>query len=535
MTESAPPLLSQEFARLVWLLVYRADRVDEQKGALRASLAALQLVGQEIRHSDLSAHVMEASNLPSSPPELPWLTELANRMAAHSVRALEVMPRAKAAEILGLARALASEHVRGDQGAAFDAQIIAMAPQNVTVHFGRDGFVRHATPPVAMRAYGAPPARTPASDDADSGTEAPRPSPTPTDMMATPSDDQARMVRAFSRSSGSRRLDDLLIRLRGDLGIDAPVILDELGRYAEERARQGKWMDVVDIVAKFTEREASVTNADVKRCFGVQYRRLSTPMILKGLAELLPRERSVRDTLHAYFTRTGDSGADLLMDLLIAAESATERRAYRDAILQCPAAAVPLVHQLRHPQWYVVRTAADLLGERNIVDADASLIETLEHSDPRVRRAATLALIRLGTPKAMHTIVRALSDAEASVRLKAARGLGGVKHSRAVPALLAALETEKEEEVLHGILSALGRQGTADAVARLAQEARPAGLLQRKRPLGRRLAAVAALGEAPTHEARTVLRALERDREHDVRALVEKLLRESVERAPAHV
>ena len=536
MTDSAPPLLSQEFARLVWLLVHRADSVDEQKGALRASLAALQLVGQEIRHSELSAQVMDATNLPSPPPELPWLTELANRMAAHSVRALEVMPKAKAAEILGLARALAGEHVRGDQGAAFDAQIIAMAPENVTVHFGRDGFVRHATPPVAMRAYGAPPARTPPHGDAGNGTEAPPPSPTPTDMEATPSDDQARMVRhAFSRSSGSRRLDDLLIRLRGELGIDAPVILDELGRYAEERARQGKWMDVVDIVAKLTEREASVTNADVKRCFGVQYRRLSTPMILKGLAELLPRERSVRDTLHAYFTRTGNAGADLLMDLLIAAESATERRAYRDAILQCPAAAVPLVHQLRHPQWYVVRNAADLLGEMNIVDADASLIETLEHSDPRVRRAATLALIRLGTPKAMHTIVRALSDAESSVRLKAARGLGGVKHSRAVPALLAALETEKEEEVLHGIFSALGRQGTAEAVARLAQEARPAGLLQRKRPLGRRLAAVAALGEAPTHEARTVLRALERDREQDVRALVETLLRASAERAPAHV
>ena len=128
MTDSAPPLLSQEFARLVWLLVHRADSVDEQKAALRASLAALQLVGQEIRHSELSAKVVDAANLPSPPPELPWLTELANRMAAHSVRALEVMPKAKAAEILGLARALAGEHVRGDQGAAFDAQMRAPLP-----------------------------------------------------------------------------------------------------------------------------------------------------------------------------------------------------------------------------------------------------------------------------------------------------------------------------------------------------------------------------------------------------------------------
>lgn len=525
MTAPALPVLTSEFAHLVWLLVHRETAVDEQKASLRRSMAALQLVGEEIRHSDLTDRVLEGANTSPPPADLPWLSELANRMASHSVRLLEIAPKAKAAEILGLARALATEGVRGDQGAAFDALMLALAPENVTVHFGRHGFVRRATPPLAMRAFGAPLARTPSSGSA-SATPPTTATPTPPALDDMATTESTRMVRdAISRPSGNRKLDDLVMRLRGELGINAPVILDEIGRYAEERARQGKWPEVIDVLAKMMEREATVTSPDVKRCFGVQYRRLSNPNILKGLAALLPTERGHRDTLHAYFTRAGNVGADLLVDLLTTAESATERRAYRDAIRQCPAAALPLTHQLRHPQWYVVRNAAELLGEMNQSDADSALIETLTHNDPRVRRAATLALIRLGTPKAVHTIVRSLTDDEASVRLKAVRGLGGIPHPRTVPALLSVLDSDKEEEVQNAALVALGRQGTPEAVARLAEEARPAGLLRRRKPLARRLAAISGLGEASTPEARNVLQSLADDRDQEVRTLVESLLR----------
>jgi HEAT repeat protein len=333
------------------------------------------------------------------------------------------------------------------------------------------------------------------------------------------------VTRAFSRTSLHRRLDDLLMRLRGELGMDATTILDEVARYAEERAREGGWIEVVDVIGKLLEREATLTDPDVKRAFGVQYRRLSTPGILKGLAELLPYERDARDTLLGFFRRVGDPAADLLVDLLTAAESSTERRAYRDAIVQCPAAGLPLMHQLRHPEWYVVRNAAELLGEMNLVDADVALIATLEHPDARVRQAATLALIRLGTPKAVHTIVRALDDPESSVRLKAVRGLASLDNPRAVPGLLAALDVEKEEDLQQAILGALGKQGTPPAVERLAREARPGGLLRRKRPQAVRLAAVAALGEAATEEARAALRSLEKDGDREVSALAARLLR----------
>jgi HEAT repeat protein len=125
----------------------------------------------------------------------------------------------------------------------------------------------------------------------------------------------------------------------------------------------------------------------------------------------------------------------------------------------------------------------------------------------------------------VHTIVRALDDPESSVRLKAVRGLAAIDSPRAVPALIAALETEKEEDLQQAILGALGKQGTPEAVERLAREARPVGLLRRKRPQPVRLAAVAALGEVASEEARAALRSLERDSDREVSALAARLLR----------
>lgn len=522
-SQSPLPVLTQELARLVWLLVHRPESVDEQKAALRAALGATRTTSHSISHTELSQCVAEWARAETHPIGLALISELVSRMASHSVRVVEILPKAKAAEILGLARALASDGVRGDSGAAFDDRILALAPETITVHLGRNGFVRHATPPVAQRALGAPPAQTPPSSSRAQPVEV---AGATDDASESPEKvDQSILRSAFSRSFMNEPLDDLLLRLRGDLGSNAQQVLDEVSRYAEEMARRGKWSAVVDVVGRLMEREGTAGD-DVKALFAVQYRRLSTPMILKGLAALLPQAREVRGTVHAFLARVGDAGGDVLVELLATAESPKERRAYRDAILSVPSAAQPLIHQLRHPQWYVVRNAAELIGEMNLQQADTALMEVLEHEDSRVRRTATLALIRLSTPKALLTIVRALQDSEADVRLNAARGLGTMESSRIVPALLAALDEEKVEEVQQALLWALGRQRSKESVERLIREAQPAGLLKRKRPLPRRLAATAALGEAGTHEAMTVLRGLQRDKEREVRELADKLVRE---------
>ncbi|MGQ0646331.1 MAG: HEAT repeat domain-containing protein [Gemmatimonadaceae bacterium] len=526
---------THELARLVWLLVYRPAHVDDQKRALRVLLREAATSPQRVDHSEVAADVANRSSMSPLPELVPWLSELSTRMASHSVKSIAVHAAAKAAELLGLARALATQGSRNDHGQAFDSQIVALSLTTITIHLGRDGFVRMPTPPNGMRAFTSRPAKTPGGAVTSVADAVAEKGPPPA-VLRTPRSsptirlaDKPQMVESGFMPAGPAN--DLVIRLRGDLAPEqAPVLLDEITRMMEDAARHQDWVTVVDVTTKLMEREASVTHPDVKRAFAIQMKRLAKPGILRGVAELLPKHREIRDTVQAFLLRQGDPAADVLIELLTSAESASDRRAYRDAVRQCPSAAEPLVQLLRDHRWYVVRNAAELLGEMNATESDQELINTLRHRDARVRHAATLALIKLGTPRALHTIVRALGDPDASVRLKAALGLGNVRSPRAVPALLSALDVEEDPKIQSAIFSALGHHAADEAIARLIEETKPGPLLKR-RPVTRRLAAIQALGDAGTHEARSALRSLTRDRDKSVRELVDRLLRDQAQEA----
>ncbi len=520
MPTAAP--FSREFARLVWLLVYRPSHLDDQKRALRIALQGTREGGQRLNQSELAVTAARVSAVTPRPDEAPWITELATRMAAHSVRALDFHPKAKAGEVLGLARALAMQS-KNDGGRAFDAEIVALAPTTLAVHLGRDGFVRTPTPPGGVRAVGLRPALTPPSGMppvAATGAKTVEPA-----LPNRVTNDRPRMItEAIMGATGERAASDLVMRLRGELTTeDAPILLDEIGRSIEESAKQGHWVSVVDMMVRLIEREASVTQPDIKRAFGVQLRRMGKPALIKGIAQLLPTRRDAREDAMRYLHRQGAPAADMLVDLLVSSESSAERRAYRDAIVQLPDAAEPLQHLLRDHRWFVVRNAADLLGQMNATGADQELINTLRHKDSRVRRAATFSLIRLGTPRALHTIVHALQDDDPTVRLMAAQGLSRVHNPRATQALLAALEGEHDQDIVVAILHSLGKHTSDEAVERLVKESSPGSLLKR-RPMARRLAAITALGEHQSHVAQTALRRMVKDKDPNVRDLATRLL-----------
>lgn len=526
---------SHSFAHLVWLLVYRPAHQDDQKKALRATLLATRSEGCRLSLADLGAEAAELSAQAPRSEALGWLTELSTRMGSHSVRVLDVHARPKAAEVLGLARVLAMTARPNDDGRAFDQEISALAPTTFAVYLGRDGFVRTPTPPRGMHAVGLRSAMTPALGTAAIAAAVSERRTAPAAFgsggdAALPND-RSRMIESAIMPTGERPASDLVMRLRGELSTDeAPRLLDEIGRAIEDAARASQWVSVVDLAHHLMERERTVQHPDLKRAFGVQFRRMAKPPVMRGMAQLLTSRRDVRDEVLALLQRLGAPATDVLVDLLVAAESSAERRAYRDAIILCPDAVEPLQHLLRDHRWFVVRNAAELLGEMQAREADQDLINTLRHKDARVRRAATLALIRLGTPRALHTIVHALSDTEASVRLKAAQGLGAVRNPRAEQALLAALDTEQDLDVVVAILHALGKHGTDVVVARLVKESASGSLLKR-RPAARRLAAISALGESGAHAAGVVLRKLSRDRDASVRELASRVLGEAVEAA----
>lgn len=544
-------VFARAFAQLVWLLVYRPAATDEQKQALRAALVELREEGFVLSLAELHRAIAAASALAPAPHELPWLSELTARMAGHSVGLLDFAHGARAADVLGVARVLASAPVQGDEGMTFDARLSVLQLTTVHVRLGRAGFVRRATPIATTRVPPAGPARTPglgiiaiegppaASRGRDLGIGAPTPSSGMPRIPASPAraaeaDEQERMVEAaFTRVGQPQGLDELFRRLDGELdGRNAPVLLDDLTRATEDFARDGLWVGVADILERLVAREARLTDGDVRRAFLIHLRRLFKPGVLRGLAQLLAKRRDLRGQVEAIFVRSGEVGADVLLELLVASNLASERRAYRSALVHCPSAVEPLVHLLQDPRWYVVRNAAELLGEMGAQQADVKLVGVLRHADARVRRSAAAALARLGTSRGIHALQPLLADSNAAVRLQAVHGIASARLPRSVPALLQALEREGDPDIQHALLAALGAHPTDEAVDRLSQAANAGSLLHR-RPTPYRLAAVNALGEAATPAALATLRRMQGDRDKDVRAAVARSLAAQAQGAAA--
>jgi hypothetical protein len=320
------------------------------------------------------------------------------------------------------------------------------------------------------------------------------------------------------------RLKDLLGRLdQARDSATASRLIDDVAREAEERARDGLWVDLAEVLHRLYERCDRVREGELKRAFQFAIRRLEKPALMHGIAQLLPRRREMREMVTGLLARSGDAGADALIDLLVGSESTTERHAYRNALAQCSSAVPALVHLLGDGRWYVVRNAVDLLAELAPPDADARIAGMLAHSEPRVRRSAASSLAKLGTPRAVLALLQAVQDPSAEVRLQVALGLGTVRNPRAVPWLIEALDKEQDQDVQMAMISALGRMPTEDAVARLARATEPGGMLLRK-STAVRLHAVEALAEAGTPSAQAVLRTLMNDRERDVREAVDRHL-----------
>ena len=263
----------------------------------------------------------------------------------------------------------------------------------------------------------------------------------------------------------------------------------------------------------------------MRRAYIIGLRKISKPTLLRGIAGLLPRRRDLRDDLEEVVVRLGADGAEALIELMTTSDVLTDRRAYLAALVKCRDAVPTLIHLLGDKRWYVVRNAADLLGEMRAPEAENALVDTATHREERVRRSVATALARLGTPRSMQTAQQMLGDSVAEVRVHAVQALGATKWPRAVAVLSRALDTEQDAEVQAVILAALGRQGTTEAVARLTRAAEPEGRLFKRKPTALRVSAVQALAEANTPAALTSLKRFADDKERDVRDAAVRALR----------
>src|SRR5258708_9988408 len=169
--------------------------------------------------------------------------------------------------------------------------------------------------------------------------------------------------------------------------------------------------------------EAKVADAP-RRTYGIALKRMFNKPLLQGVAPLLDYPAQ-REDAALVLQRAGADGVEVLLDILVAAPTVVERRGAFDALTRMKEGADQLVHMLSHPQWFVVRNIAELVGELGLEEAVPALAKQVSHEDERVRKAVALALAKIATPTCAEPLRRALRDKSPGVRIQVALGIGG--------------------------------------------------------------------------------------------------------------
>ena len=522
------------FARLVWLLIHDGENVDEQKMSLRAAVAIGKQGAVRLR---AEAGGLYADGEPML-AVMPGVSELAARMEAGQLSGIEFERQPAAGELLALARALAEVDPEHPAPGALQSRLRALGA--TTLRFvsadgtdAEDPFPELPAPtpePAASEGPGAtPPEPAPAVDapapDQAAETNAPAAIEAEPAVPGLVSHDAGDMFFQFSSIGNVKDSPEALLeRLeQGRNPAETIRLLDDVVTLADTAAREGKPLTVVALLHGVIEREPQATDRDVKRAYVMALRRLSKPLLLRAVAGQLTAAPERRDAIVGILVRTGQDGAEAVIDQVTQAQTSEDRSALFDVLSSLEASVPALVTMLGDARWFVARNAADLLGEMKAAGAEAALVSLLRHDDERVRRAATNALMQLGSESARQAVREAVRDNAPQVRMQAAFAIAAHRDPKTATTLISAIDTEQDRDVQLAMLLALGRVGTVEAVERLIRAAEPERGFFRKKRTAFRVAAVQALAEVKSPIAQAALKALASDREKEVRDTVARL------------
>lgn len=500
---------ARHFARLVSLLMHEMSNVDEQKMSLRA-LVTLSKNGPVTMWPQEWRLLANGQEIPGA---LTGVQDTAAQMTAHSLTRVEVGANSNAADILGLARIVASGASAGDGGEQVKQKLTALNARRIT-------FEIPAPPPPPPPAVSGEAPTVKVEVDAREAANAAAAAVAA--AAAQPKSLFSDLLPADVSKLTPAGLFDLLDQ--AELPEDCTRVLDDLVSLAEHSVRVGKGVAVADILQGVVTRDANVPDGDVKRAYSFAIRRMSKPALLRAVAALIPKKPERKQHFYEVLERTAEEGAEALIEQISQAQTAEDRRALLEVLGELPAAVPALTRMLGDSRWFVVRNAADLLGEMTATAAEEALIGLLSHTDDRVRRSATNALLKLGTPQALKAVYEAVNDASPEVRMQAAAAISTKRDGRTSSTLIRAIEDEQDGDVQIAMIAALGRVGTADAVLKLTRLAQPDGRLFKKKATNVRVAAVQALGEARTPAAVAALKELSADKDKEVRETATRAL-----------
>jgi HEAT repeat protein len=428
------------------------------------------------------------------PDDTPFVSVLRDRLTLHDVARLHLAHGASTVDVVELLRGLVAPPAPGRPARALADRLALANVVSVSV-VSREAAAGAATRG-AMRASAALKA-----------TQIP------------PAKRATRMDASRAARSGAPTLASLVDRLQ-DGADTTPLLtrLDNIGALIVRAITANDLTPALEAILKLVRQEAEAGDPDTQRQYGITLRRLLTSEYLKKFAPLAFDE-VYHDDIALLMRRAGKQGTKILLDLLIEAPSQAERLAYLKALRQSEEGADVIASLLSHHEWFVVRNAADLVGEMRITEAVPALSRAAQNPEPRVRRAIGIALARIGTAETALPLRKLVTDADPQVRLSVVKEVGGRALAGLGMPLVSAASTELDPDVLAEYYRALGRIGTPEAVAALVKAAHEGGGLLSRKPLGPRLAAIEGLGIAGGASALAVLKELAQSRSADVRGV----------------
>jgi len=304
------------------------------------------------------------------------------------------------------------------------------------------------------------------------------------------------------------------IELPGEMPTRVRPPLGEILGRGRAAVAQEDWNGVLDAALQLIEAEDEAPSERTGQAYRLELKRLVTPEHLGMLARLAHGER--QQEVVGLLRRFGSLGTETLVELLVAAPNLSERHSYYTAITQMRAGPEAIFTRLEHPLWYVVRNAAELCGEMEISDAVPALGRQFQHPDERVRKSVAGALGRIGTPMALQWLRKLLNDPAPAVCRQALVHIGGPVAREMCTGITDLLERETTVEVQREALLALGRIGSAEAIAVLGSWAAPTSRRFGRNPLPLRLLALKGLTLAGPGAAEA-LSALTRDEVMEIR------------------
>jgi HEAT repeat protein len=507
---SPPSTFATYFARLIAQRVHEPNNIDAHRAALADLLAANQAdvtLSWDNWQLRSGSDVFDAAS--------PGMIDLLSRMAAHGVRELSFGAGTERAHLLGVAWILCQDPALGDGGARAVSRLSMLGASGVRMVPVVAPTVS-ATPETEARVVvsvePAPPpvAAAPPPVEATSTPVEPPPAPAP----RAPRESVAFLT---ARRLEQRDTADVLIARLAEAKTPEQIAraLDALAAFTELPRK--RITDVVAILTAMLAEEPRLTHEEAKRMFGFALKRIAKSSTFRAMAAALAAAPENHDDYVRIFKYFGDAAADQVIEQLAHADSLKERRVLFDTLVELQRGVPTLIYLLGDGRWYVVRNAAELLGEMRALEAEQGLAWLVNHPDERVRRSATAALAKLDTPGARAALREAIKDTSPDVRMNALLALSNGDKKRVATQIIRALPEERDPDTQKTLMIILARLGTPEAIQYLLNAAEPEKGFFKKKPTPTRVAAVAALADAADPTALAAIRAMTKDKEREVR------------------